>query len=79
MDVFALHTNNTLPEEVASVGNIFYIYKFTERTLPATAAITEDEKELFKNQIINSKQERLLIAWIRHQEKEADIFTNKNL
>ncbi len=79
MDVFALHANNALPEEVASVGNIFYIYKFTERTLPATAAITEDEKELFKNQIINSKQERLLIAWIRHQEKEADIFTNKNL
>ena len=79
MDVFALNANNALPEKVANVGNLFYVYKFIKRTLPDTDSMTDEEKEIFKAQIINSKQERLLMAWIRHQEKEADIFTNKNL
>ncbi len=78
-NVFALHANNTVPEEVANVGGAFYIYKFIERSLPDATAMTEDEKEQFKAQIVNAKQERLLIAWIRHQENEADIFTNKSL
>lgn len=79
MNVFALSGSNALPDEVATVGNTFYVYKFIERNLPDSAAMTDEEKEQFSSQIINAKQERLLIAWIRNQEKSADIFTNKNL
>ncbi len=79
MKVFALSDNNAYPDEVASVGNTLYLYKFTERILPDSATMTNEEREQFRAQIINTKQERLLIAWIRNQEKNADIFTNRNL
>ncbi|RUM42176.1 MAG: hypothetical protein DSY80_07665 [Desulfocapsa sp.] len=77
--VFGLSSANALPEAPAKVGELFYLYQFTKRTLPEADAVTAEEKEQIKTQIINNKQERLLIAWIRHQEREADIFTNKNL
>lgn len=79
MSVFALSDSNALPDEVASVGNTLYLYQFVKRTLPDSGAMTDEEKEQFNAQIINAKQERLLIAWIRNQEKNADIFTNKNI
>ena len=78
-DVFGLSSANALPEAPAKVGELFYIYQFIKRTLPEADAITAEEKEQIMTQIISNKRERLLIAWIRHQEHEADIFTNKNL
>jgi len=78
-NVFALSPAKTLPEEPAKVGELYYIYQFTKRTLPDAGAITDEEREQFKTQILSNKQERLLIAWIRHQEHKADIFTSKNL
>jgi peptidyl-prolyl cis-trans isomerase D len=78
-NVFGLSTTKTLPEEPAKVGELFYIYQFTERTLPDASTITDEEKEQFKTQLLSNKQERLLIAWIRYQERGADIFTNKNI
>ncbi len=78
-NVFALNASKAIPEEPAKVGELFYIYQFTERTLPDLSAISDEEKEQFTTQILNNKQERLLIAWIRNQEQDADIFTNKNI
>lgn len=78
-NVFALSAAKPIPEEPAKVGQLLYVYQFTERTLPDTGAITDEEKEQFKTQIISSKQERLLIAWLRNQERSAEIFTSKNL
>ncbi len=78
-NVFALSSSNPLPEEPASVGDALYLYQFTARTLPDLATITNEEKEQYRTQILSTKQERLLIAWIRHQEKNADIFSNRNL
>ncbi len=77
--VFGLNESNALPDEVASVDKTLYLYQFVKRSLPDPAEMTDEEKELLTSQIINAKQERLLIAWIRNQEKNADIYTNKNL
>ncbi len=79
MNVFSLSNTNPLPEEPATVGGDFYLYQFTERILPDPANMTDEEKEQYRTQIISAKQERILIAWIRHQEQKADIFTNKNI
>lgn len=79
MDVFSLSSINPLPEEPATVGEDFYLYQFTERILPDPASMTDEEKEQYRTQILSSKRERVLIAWIRHQEKAADIFTNKTI
>jgi peptidyl-prolyl cis-trans isomerase D len=79
INVFSLSDANPLPEEPAKVEGDFYLYQFTERTLPDPANMTDEEKEQYKTQILSAKQERILVAWIRHQEREADIFTNKNI
>lgn len=78
-NVFALSAAKALPEESANVGELLFIYQFTGRTLPDASSITDEEKEQFKTQLISQKQERLLIAWVRQQERGADIFTNKNI
>ncbi len=78
-DIFSLNADRPLPDEAGKVGETFYIYEFTGRTLPDPASISPEEKELYQTQIKNAKQERILIAWIRHQEKAAEIYTNKNI
>ena len=78
-NVFALNTGSPLPEEPATVGDDLYLYQFTARALPDLASITDEEREQYRTQILSAKQERLLVAWIRHQEKNADIFSNRNL
>ncbi len=79
LNVFSLHESNPFPEEPVLVGEDYYLYQFTGRVLPDTAKMTTEEMEQFKTQILNGKQGRILAAWMRHQEKEADIFTNRNL
>lgn len=78
-DVFSLSTNQPLPEEPGRVGDTVYLYQFKKRTLPAITEITAEEKEQIRARVISNKQERLLVAWIRHQERDAEIYTNKNL
>lgn len=79
MNVFSLSSSKPLPEAPEMVGEYIYLYQFVKRTLPDPAALTEEDKEQYKTQILNAKKERILIAWIRHQERSADIFTNKNI
>ncbi len=79
MNVFSLSSGNPLPEEPAAVGEDLYLYQFTARTLPDSAVISAEEKEEFKTQILQAKQDRILIAWIRHQEAAADVFSNQNI
>ena len=78
-DVFTLSSDNPLPEQTATVANDYYLYQFTERTLPDPANMTEEEKEQYRSQVTSEKQNRLLLAWIRHQEKTADIYSHRNL
>ena len=79
INIFSLSDSNPLPEEPATVAEDIYLYKFSNRLLPDPADMTEEEKEQFKTQILSAKQDRILVAWIRHQEREAEIFTNKNI
>jgi len=79
MDVFSLNSSKPLPEKPATVGEDLYLYQFTGRTLPDPTTLTAEEEERFRAQLLNAKQERILIAWIRNQERTADIFTNRNI
>lgn len=78
-DIFSLSIANPLPEEPAAVGEDIYLYQFISRTIPETTTMTEEEKEQYRTQILNAKQERILTAWLRHQEQMAEILTNKNI
>ena len=78
-NVFALSSESPLPDKAETVGKDFFIYQFTKRTLPDAAALTSAEKEQYRSELLRSKQDRLLMAWLRHQEKNAKIYSNKNL
>ncbi len=78
-ELFTRSSSNPFPEKIATVGQDFMVYQFTERKLPKIEELTDTERELYQKEILSGKQDRLLMAWIRHQEDNADIFTNKNL
>ncbi|MBU0945304.1 MAG: SurA N-terminal domain-containing protein [Proteobacteria bacterium] len=78
-NAFTLSNDTPLPEKTATVGDDFFIYQFSERKLPDPAGLTTDEKERYRAEILRTKQDGLLIAWLRHQEKNAKIYSNKNL
>lgn len=77
--VFALSSETPLPEKTETVGKDLFLYQFVERKLPDSESLTADVKEKYRTEILRTKQDRLLIAWLRHQEKNAEIFSNKNL
>lgn len=79
VDVFSLNSSKPFPDEPATVGEDIYLYQFAERQLPDPASMTDEEKERYRSAILSKKQERLLVAWIRHQEKNAEIFSSKNI
>lgn len=78
-NIFTLSDKTPLPEEVATVGEDLYLYQFIKRTLPDPTEITVAEKALYSKQLLVAKQERVLIAWLSHQEKAAEIYTSKNI
>ena len=78
-DVFLLNNDKPLPEEPANVGEDIYLYQFISRTIPTAATMTEEENEQYRTQIMNAKQDRIITAWLRHQEQTAEILTNRNI
>ncbi len=78
-NAFALSSETPLPEKTETVGKDLFLYQFVERKLPDSESLTTDEKEKYRTEILRTKQDRLLIAWLRHQEKNAEIFSNKDL
>ncbi len=78
-DIFSLSSKNPLPKEAAKVGEDFFLYQFLQRTLPDRDSLTPEDMAKYKEQLLSAKRERILISWIRHQEKSADIFTNKTI
>jgi peptidyl-prolyl cis-trans isomerase D len=78
-NVFSLNSDTPLPNQAATVGNELFIYQFSERKLPDAAALTANEKEQYRAEILRIKRDRLLVSWLRHQQTTAEIHSNKTL
>ncbi len=76
---FRLGPNNPFPNDIASDNDLFYVFRFLERTLPETATLAEENRTRYRESLLKLKQNRLLNAWLKQQEQNADLFVNSSL
>jgi len=67
------------PRAPLTVSEDHYILQFVERKVPDPATLSEAAKNEYKAGLLQQKQDRLLGAWLKHQEKDSTIVTSKNL
>jgi len=77
-DIFKLSGKDPLPAEPRLQDGDFYVFEFIGQKLPEEA-ITEEDKERYKNAIIQLKQQQLLAAWLDGERQKAKIMTHKSL
>lgn len=75
--VFMLSATEPLPQNVAPVNEDFYVFSFQERQTPDVAA--GDDLEKYRQQLLSSKQQQLLAAYIANLQKDADITVHTSL
>ncbi|MDD3815337.1 MAG: SurA N-terminal domain-containing protein [Desulfocapsaceae bacterium] len=74
-----LGAKSPYPPEALPVGDDLYILQFVERTLPEISKLDETTRKSYTATLLKQKQDRLLGSWLKHQEKNAKIFTSKNI
>jgi succinate dehydrogenase flavin-adding protein (antitoxin of CptAB toxin-antitoxin module) len=74
-----LGDTHPFPKEPLAAGDDLYILQFVERHLPQTSSITEETRKEYSAILLGQKQDQLLSAWLRQQEKQARIATSKNI
>lgn len=74
-----LGAKSPFPPEALAVGDDLYILQFVERKSPEISKLDETTIQNYTATLLKQKQDRLLGAWLKHQEKNAKIFTSKNI
>jgi hypothetical protein len=77
-EAFLLSASAPLPEEPGKVGDDFYVYTFLDRQIP-TVPDNSEEIQIYREKLLQAKQQQLLSSWLRHQEKDAKITRHPNL
>ena len=75
---FKLTASTPFTEEPLESGNAFYLLEFKERKNPETPLSGED-KERYKNALIQRKQQLVLSGWLQNRRKQAKVYTHQNL
>lgn len=75
---FKLSGKEPFPEEPGKHEDTFYVYEFIGQKAPETQ-LTDEEKENYKNALINAKRQQIISAWLKSQRQQAKIFTHKSL
>ena len=77
-DAFRLSSSAPISPEPGVVDNVYYVYRFDQRSPPETA-MSDEDRSRYRELLIQFKQQRLLDAWIRNRQAEADIRIHKSL
>ena len=75
---FLLSSLSPFPEEPGQVGDDYYLYGFTDSKIPESPE-NSDEIQQLKDNLLRSKQQQLLSAWLMYQEKNAEITQHQSL
>jgi peptidyl-prolyl cis-trans isomerase D len=75
---FLLSSLSPFPEEPGQVGDDYYLYSFTDSKIPELPE-NSDEMQQLKDDLLRSKQQQLLSAWLMYQEKNAKITQHQSL
>ncbi len=77
-DAFRLTSKSPYPEAPGSVDNSMIVYEFAERKTPENA-ISESDKKVYQEALLQFKQQQILSSWMKGQEKVSTITTHKNI
>ncbi len=75
---FKLSANMKYPEEPFSDGAAQYVYEFVDRKIPV-ATLSEEEKQRYRNAIIQRKQQQILSGWLDNRRQQAKVLVHKTL
>jgi peptidyl-prolyl cis-trans isomerase D len=77
-DALLLSTSSPFPEKPGKVGDDFFVYSYIDRQVPDLPDASE-EIEQYRQNLLRTKQQQLLSAWLRHQELNAKITRHPSL
>ena len=77
-DVFRLSASSPVAKQPGLVDQNFYVYRFDERQPPQTA-MSDEDRQRYRELLLQFKQQRILDAWISNQQAQADIKIHSSL
>ena len=77
-DAFRLTRSAPVSSEPGVVDNSYIVYRFDQRRPPETA-MSDVDRERYKELLLQFKQQNILDAWLRNRQAEADIRIHKSL
>lgn len=75
---FKLSANTKYPGEPLTENGSLYVYEFVDRKIPQ-GTLSEEEKQRYRNAIIQRKQQQILSGWLDNRRKQAKILIHKTL
>ncbi|MGA7279465.1 MAG: SurA N-terminal domain-containing protein [Desulfocapsaceae bacterium] len=77
-DVFRLSASSPVAKQPGLVEQNFYVYRFKERQPPQTA-MSDEDRQRYRELLLQFKQQRILDAWISNRQAQADIRIHSSL
>lgn len=77
-DVFRLSASSPVAKQPGLVDQNFYVYRFNERQPPQTA-MSDEDRQRYRELLLQFKQQRILDAWISNRQAQADIKIHSSL
>ncbi len=77
-DVFRLSASSPVAKQPGLVDQNFYVYRFKERQPPQTA-MSDEDRQRYRELLLQFKQQRILDAWISNRQAQADIKIHSSL
>jgi peptidyl-prolyl cis-trans isomerase D len=77
-DAFKLSANTKYPDEPLADNASLYVYEFVDRKIPV-GTLSEEEKQRYRNAIIQRKQQQILSGWLDNRRQQAKVFVHKTL
>lgn len=77
-EAFRLSLSAPVSAEPGLVDNKYYVYRFDQRNPPETP-MNDEERARYQDLLVQFKQQRILDAWLKNRQAEADIRFHKSL
>jgi peptidyl-prolyl cis-trans isomerase D len=75
---FKLSANTKYPDEPLTENGSLFVYEFVDRKIPV-GTLSEEEKERYRNAIIQRKQQQILTGWLDNRRQQAKVLVHKTL
>ncbi len=75
---FKLSPSSPLPQEPLQADGSYVVYEFVDKKIPQQE-LAPEERNRYKNAILQLKQQQILSGWIESQRMQAEVFTHQRL